>query len=135
MWPRQLKMPSLVRCVIVLIKQALFIVHWAKLRFDADAIQGNLEALIADLKKAKPTAAKGTYIKKITLSSTMGPGLNLRSDRAGWLRKQTHFGLPLGRQPSKTAGAERLNLSCVDGNSGSCMGDRSRTKGYPSGYV
>ncbi|CAG7857723.1 50S ribosomal protein L1 [biofilm metagenome] len=48
-----------------------------KVTFDAEAIQGNLEALIADLKKAKPTAAKGTYIKKITLSSTMGPGLSL----------------------------------------------------------
>jgi large subunit ribosomal protein L1 len=48
-----------------------------KITFEADAIQGNLEALIADLKKAKPTAAKGTYIKKITLSSTMGPGLSL----------------------------------------------------------
>ncbi|WP_027159758.1 50S ribosomal protein L1 [Methylobacter luteus] len=46
-----------------------------KVSFDADAIQGNLEALISDLKKAKPTAAKGVYIKKITLSSTMGPGL------------------------------------------------------------
>jgi large subunit ribosomal protein L1 len=46
-----------------------------KVSFEADAIQGNLEALIADLKKAKPTAAKGVYIKKITLSSTMGPGL------------------------------------------------------------
>ena len=46
-----------------------------KISFDAPAIQGNLEALLIDLKKAKPTAAKGTYIKKITLSSTMGPGL------------------------------------------------------------
>lgn len=52
-----------------------------KVTFDANAIQGNLEALLADLKKAKPTAAKGTYIKKITLSSTMGPGLSL--DLAG----------------------------------------------------
>jgi large subunit ribosomal protein L1 len=46
-----------------------------KVTFDADAIQGNLEALLADLRKLKPTAAKGIYIKKITLSSTMGPGL------------------------------------------------------------
>ena len=46
-----------------------------KLTFDAKDIQGNLEALIADLRKAKPTASKGIYIKKITLSSTMGPGL------------------------------------------------------------
>lgn len=46
-----------------------------KVTFDADAIQGNLEALLADLKKAKPSSSKGVYIKKITLSSTMGPGL------------------------------------------------------------
>jgi len=46
-----------------------------KLTFEATAIQGNLEALLADLRKAKPTASKGVYIKKITLSSTMGPGL------------------------------------------------------------
>ena len=48
-----------------------------KLTFDAGAIQGNLEALLADLKKMKPASAKGVYIKKITLSSTMGPGLSL----------------------------------------------------------
>jgi large subunit ribosomal protein L1 len=46
-----------------------------KVTFDATDIQGNLEALLSDLRKAKPTAAKGIYIKKITLSSTMGPGL------------------------------------------------------------
>jgi large subunit ribosomal protein L1 len=46
-----------------------------KVSFDADAISGNLDALLSDLRKAKPTAAKGVYIKKITLSSTMGPGL------------------------------------------------------------
>lgn len=46
-----------------------------KISFDASDIQGNLEALLADLRKAKPTASKGVYIKKITLSSTMGPGL------------------------------------------------------------
>ncbi len=52
-----------------------------KVAFDAEAIQGNLEALLADLKKMKPVAAKGVYIKKITLSSTMGPGLWL--DQSG----------------------------------------------------
>lgn len=46
-----------------------------KVDFDANAIKENLEYLLADLKKAKPAAAKGTYLKKITLSSTMGPGL------------------------------------------------------------
>jgi large subunit ribosomal protein L1 len=46
-----------------------------KVSFDADAIQQNLEALLADLKKAKPSTSKGIYMKKITLSTTMGPGL------------------------------------------------------------
>ncbi|MCK9622814.1 MAG: 50S ribosomal protein L1 [Methylobacter sp.] len=46
-----------------------------KVTFDEAAIQGNLEALLTDLRRLKPTAAKGIYIKKITLSSTMGPGL------------------------------------------------------------
>jgi large subunit ribosomal protein L1 len=50
-----------------------------KVAFDAEAIQGNLEALLADLKRMRPVAAKGIYIKKITLSSTMGPGLWLDS--------------------------------------------------------
>jgi large subunit ribosomal protein L1 len=43
--------------------------------FEADALKENLEALIADLKKAKPASAKGVYLKKVTLSTTMGPGL------------------------------------------------------------
>jgi len=43
--------------------------------FDVDALKGNLEALIEDLKKAKPAAAKGIYLKKIAISSTMGPGV------------------------------------------------------------
>lgn len=43
--------------------------------FNADAIKQNVEALLADLKKAKPASAKGIYLKRITLSSTMGPGL------------------------------------------------------------
>ena len=45
--------------------------------FDASALQQNLEALMADLAKAKPASAKGVYIKKITVSSTMGPGLQI----------------------------------------------------------
>lgn len=46
-----------------------------KVSFDENSIKQNLEFLVADLKKAKPTAAKGIYLKKISLSSTMGPGL------------------------------------------------------------
>ena len=43
--------------------------------FDAKAIKENIEALLVDLKKAKPTSAKGTYVKKVVLSSTMGAGI------------------------------------------------------------
>ena len=48
-----------------------------KVNFEATAVQGNLEALVADLKKLKPSSSKGIYFKKITLSSTMGPGLTI----------------------------------------------------------
>ena len=53
------------------------IIHAAigQVGFEAAAIRQNLEALVADLKKAKPATSKGVYIQKITLSSTMGPGL------------------------------------------------------------
>lgn len=43
--------------------------------FEASALKENLEALIVDLQKAKPASAKGVYLKKVTLSTTMGPGL------------------------------------------------------------
>jgi large subunit ribosomal protein L1 len=46
-----------------------------KVGFDGGEIRGNLEALLADLKKSKPSSAKGVYIKKVVLSSSMGPGL------------------------------------------------------------
>ena len=45
------------------------------LSFESEAIEGNLQALMADLTKIKPASSKGVYLKKITLSSTMGPGL------------------------------------------------------------
>lgn len=53
------------------------IVHCSigKVSFDEASIKQNLEFLIADLKKAKPSAAKGVYLQKIVVSSTMGPGL------------------------------------------------------------
>ena len=48
-----------------------------QLGFSAEQIKENIQALLVDLKKAKPAAAKGVYLKKLTLSSTMGPGLNI----------------------------------------------------------
>ncbi|RAU16477.1 50S ribosomal protein L1 [Nitrincola tibetensis] len=46
-----------------------------KVGFAADAIKENIDALVAELKKLKPSTAKGVYLKKVTLSTTMGPGL------------------------------------------------------------
>jgi len=45
------------------------------LDFDTSALQQNLNALVADLVKAKPSSAKGVYLKKVSVSSTMGAGL------------------------------------------------------------
>jgi large subunit ribosomal protein L1 len=48
-----------------------------KISFELDAIKSNLEAVLADLRKGKPAAAKGIYLRKITLSTTMGPGVTI----------------------------------------------------------
>jgi large subunit ribosomal protein L1 len=48
-----------------------------KKSFDANKIADNVRALIEALLKAKPSTAKGTYLKSITLSSTMGPGIKI----------------------------------------------------------
>ena len=46
-----------------------------KVEFQAEALKENIEALLTDLRKAKPSTSKGVYMKKLTVSSTMGPGL------------------------------------------------------------
>nr|VFK03597.1 MAG: LSU ribosomal protein L1P [Candidatus Kentron sp. H]VFK04371.1 MAG: LSU ribosomal protein L1P [Candidatus Kentron sp. H]VFK06633.1 MAG: LSU ribosomal protein L1P [Candidatus Kentron sp. H] len=46
-----------------------------KISFDVSALQENLQALLSDLNKMKPSTSKGVYIKKVTVSSTMGPGV------------------------------------------------------------
>jgi large subunit ribosomal protein L1 len=48
-----------------------------KVGFDAVALKENVEALLADLKKAKPSTSKGVYLKRVTLSTTMGPGVQI----------------------------------------------------------
>ena len=47
------------------------------LGFEPKALKENVEALIADVKKLKPAASKGVFLKKISVSSTMGPGLSI----------------------------------------------------------
>lgn len=46
-----------------------------KMSFESQALTENLQALLNDLNKAKPSSAKGVYMKKVTVSSTMGPGV------------------------------------------------------------
>jgi large subunit ribosomal protein L1 len=48
-----------------------------KVSFTEDALALNVRAMIDALNKAKPAGAKGTYMKKISLSSTMGPGIKI----------------------------------------------------------
>jgi large subunit ribosomal protein L1 len=48
-----------------------------KADFEIDALVGNLNALLADLVKAKPSSAKGVYVKAVTVSSTMGAGVRV----------------------------------------------------------
>jgi large subunit ribosomal protein L1 len=54
-----------------------------KASFDDKAIAENVRALIDSVTRAKPTGAKGTYVKKISLSSTMGPGVKIALDSIG----------------------------------------------------
>ncbi len=48
-----------------------------KVNFEPAALKQNLEALLRDLQKAKPSAAKGVYMKKVSVATTMGPGIQL----------------------------------------------------------
>jgi large subunit ribosomal protein L1 len=55
------------------------IVHCSigKANFDVPALRANLQALLSDLEKSKPAGSKGIYMKKVTVSSTMGPGIQV----------------------------------------------------------
>jgi large subunit ribosomal protein L1 len=48
-----------------------------KVSFEPTALRENLESLLVNLNKAKPSAAKGVYMRKVTVSTTMGPGLTI----------------------------------------------------------
>ena len=59
------------------------IIHAAigKVGFTPEALKANLDALLGDLKKAKPASSKGVYFKKVSISTTMGPGVQI--DQSG----------------------------------------------------
>jgi large subunit ribosomal protein L1 len=48
-----------------------------KVSFDVEKLKGNLLAVMDALVKAKPSTAKGAYLRKVSISSTMGPGINI----------------------------------------------------------
>ena len=48
-----------------------------KVSFDVDALLENVESLMEAIRRNKPSAAKGTYIRSVTVSSTMGPGVGI----------------------------------------------------------
>jgi large subunit ribosomal protein L1 len=54
-----------------------------KAQFEPNALKENLIALVADLQKAKPAASKGVYLQRVTLSSTMGPGVAVDTSSLG----------------------------------------------------
>src|ERR1700727_1050796 len=57
-----------------------------KASFEVDALKANLIALIADLQKAKPATSKGVYLRKLTVSSTMGPGVAVDQSSLGLVK-------------------------------------------------
>jgi large subunit ribosomal protein L1 len=57
-----------------------------KTSFEPEALEANLRAVLDELQRAKPAAAKGRYLKKVTVSSTMGPGIKVDTNR---LRPET----------------------------------------------
>ena len=65
--------------VATAVKNANGIIHASvgKIDFEPVKLKQNVEALLADLKRLKPSTSKGIYVKRITLSSTMGPGLQI----------------------------------------------------------
>jgi len=54
-----------------------------KVSFEVGMLRDNLHALLTDLQKAKPSAAKGVYVRKVTLATTMGPGLAVDQSTLG----------------------------------------------------
>ncbi|MBN1231701.1 MAG: 50S ribosomal protein L1 [Anaerolineales bacterium] len=58
-------------------KTANLHVPFGKVSFDEDKLYENLRALIVAIKKARPAASKGTYLRRVTVSSTMGPGIRI----------------------------------------------------------
>jgi len=75
--PRAIEEAKAGRVEFRLDKTANVHVPIGKVSFTAKKLEENLAALMAAIKKARPAAAKGSYVKKVTLTSTMGPGIKI----------------------------------------------------------
>lgn len=80
--PRVIQEAKAGRVEFRLDKTANIHVPLGKVSFSSEKLQENLAAFMEAVKKAKPSAAKGTYIKHITLASTMGPGIKVDTNQA-----------------------------------------------------
>ncbi len=85
--PRAINEAKAGRVEFRLDKTANIHVAIGKVSFDVDKLFENLAALMGAIRKARPAAAKGTYVKKVTLTSTMGPGVKLDPMQALALEK------------------------------------------------
>jgi large subunit ribosomal protein L1 len=56
-------------------------VQLGKVSFEQEKLDANFRAVLDEIQRAKPAAAKGRYIKKITVSTTMGPGVRIDTNR------------------------------------------------------
>jgi large subunit ribosomal protein L1 len=75
--PRVIKEAKAGRVEFRLDKSANLHVPIGKVSFEADKLYENLVAMMDAIRKARPAAAKGNYVRRVTLTSTMGPGIRL----------------------------------------------------------
>ena len=80
--PRVIKEAKAGRVEFRLDKSANLHVPIGKTSFTVDSLYQNLSALMDAIRKARPTAAKGTFVKRVTITSTMGPGIRMDTNQA-----------------------------------------------------
>ncbi len=84
-----------------------------KASFDEDKLAQNIRALVDAIQKAKPTGAKGTYLQKAALSSTMGPGVRLDVASAGAADEMRRRAPPANRGAGRQARSSEPVQDCT----------------------